>query len=220
MAKNKLVEKVDALKLAKEIGCSGAHQDEKGNWMPCASMEELERISNIAETGKWRSVVPGYKKSEKVRKQKGKRKRTGGWENLRESPVMGIVSLEGGGLVSGNLFAGKALDCCGSKAATPELVRDNDADVFIDPDSARSRSRQLGCIGISRRMSRSGRTVWMPCTNMTDYANRAGTTALGRRNIEKRRQNEVRQAVRTILSSAKKTTVKRKTAITDDLRQK
>lgn len=123
----------------------------------------------------------------------GRKKRRAGkdWENLGEKPVMGIETLPGGGLVSGDsAFSGKAA------LLGPTYVRDNDPDVFIDAESARFRARQLGCIGISRRISKTGRTVWMPCTNMTDYANRAGSTPLGRRNQERR----FREAVREILS--------------------
>jgi len=113
------------------------------------------------------------------------------WENLGEKPIMGIETLPGGGLVSGDSGLGAKSSMIG-----PTYVRDNDPDVFLDPESARFRSRQLGCIGISRRISKTGRTVWMPCTNMTDYANRAGSTPLGRRNQERR----FREAVREILS--------------------
>lgn len=218
-AKKETTKKAMAIRLASDIGCSGAHQDKKGNWMPCSSMEELERISNIAETSKWRSVVPRNSKSDKKRTAgKRKRKREDEWEQLTEAPIRGIGSLEGGGIVSSTSFSGKSIDCCSGKSA--EFVRDNDKDVFIDPESARSRSRQLGCIGISRRISKSGRVVWMPCTNMTDYANRAGSTALGRRNMAKRREKETRQAVRTVLRGAKKPTVSRKKSLAFELLEK
>lgn len=222
-----LIKKAQALKTAKEIGCSGAHKGKDGNWMPCSSHNELMRISDIAETSKWRSVVPG--ESKKVLRTTGKKKKrkeqiennwralkeraADEWEDLDEVPIYGIESLPGGGLVSGDLFAGKA-------AFGPEYVRDNDPDVFIDPESARARARQLGCIGISRRISKTGRSVWMPCTNMTDYANRAGTTALGRRNMEKRRQNETRRAVRTILRGRNRATLRRKKSIVEELKHK
>lgn len=213
MAKEKkLVDKVQALAIAKEIGCSGAHLSKDGNWMPCESHAEMERISNLAETSKWRTVVPGYSPNKKRERGKRKRRRSE-WENLRESPIMGIETLADGSLVSGQSFNGKSVG--------PEYVRDNDVDVFLDPESAKARSRQLGCIGISRRVSKSGRTVWMPCTNMTDYANSAGTTALGRRNMGKRRADEMREAVRVVLSDRKRqATMKRKTAISSELKTK
>lgn len=208
-----------ALRLAQDIGCSGAHKDSKGRWMPCASMEEMERISNIAETSRWRSVVPGAKEAgtkRNVGKNKRKR-RSDGWENLTEAPIQGIGSLEGGGIVSSTSFSGKSIGCCEKKGVGPEFVRDNDVDVFIDPESARARSRQIGCTGISRRVSKSGRTVWMPCTNMTDYSNRTGSTSLGRRNMSKRREQETRNAVRTVLREKPKSSVTRKTSLTREL---
>lgn len=217
--KKETTKKAVALRLAKDIGCSGAHKDKKGNWLPCSSSDELERISNIAETSKWRSVVPQSSKTDRKRaKGKNKRRRSDGWEKLTEAPIRGIGSLEGGGIVSSLSLSGKSLDCCGTKGA--EFVRDNDKDVFLDPESARARSRQMGCIGISRRISKSGRTVWMPCTNMTDYANRSGSTALGRRNMAKRREQETRKAVRTVLRSSPKQTMTRKKSLASELLNK
>lgn len=212
MAKEKkLIDKVQALAMAREVGCSGAHLSADGNWMPCESMNELERISNIAETSKWRNVVPGYSPAKK-RESGRRRRRRQEWENLREAPIRGIESLPGGGLVSGNSFAGKSVG--------PEYVRETDPDVFIDPESAKARSRQLGCIGISRRVSKNGRTVWMPCSNMTDYSNRSGSTALGRRNIENRQNRRTQQAVRTVIENSKKSNLRRKTALSIELKTK
>jgi hypothetical protein len=244
MSKKKpLVEKAQALRLASDIGCSGAHEAEGGGWAPCASNEELQRISKMAETSKWRTVVPGYKKSDKTRTAGKRKKKRGEWEPLMEKPIQGIGSLEGGGIVSGVSFGGKSennpcwpgftqvgmkkgkagkmvpncVPIAEKSAAGPEFVRENDVDTFLDPESARARSRQLGCIGISRRVSKNGRTVWMPCTNMTDYANRAGSTDLGRRNMRNRRENEMRQVVRTVLRDKPKQTLKRKSSIALEL---
>ena len=86
----------------------------------------------------------------------------------------------------------------------PEYVRDNDPDVFMDPDSARFRSRQLGCIGISRRISKTGRAVWMPCTNMSDYSRVSGSTSLGRRGQRRDMENTVRTIVSRELKKNKK----------------
>ena len=86
----------------------------------------------------------------------------------------------------------------------PEYVRDNDPDVFMDPDSARFRSRQLGCIGISRRISKTGRAVWMPCSNMTDYSRVSGSTSLGRRGQRREMENTVRTIVSRELKKNKK----------------
>lgn len=219
--KSELVKKTEALRVASQIGCSGAHKGSDGNWMPCSSMEELEKISNIAETSRWRTVVPDAKSDPKKR-VRGRRRRSvdDDWEQLGEKPIMGIVSLPGGGLVSGNLFGAKAESGRVGSRIGPEYVRDNDPDVFIDPESARARSRQLGCIGISRRISKTGRTVWMPCTNMTDYANRAGSTDLGRRNVERSRRRDMENAVRTVLADMGKRGPKRKSSISNDLRNK
>lgn len=205
-----LIEKAQALRLSAEIGCSGAHQAENGGWLPCSSDLELQRVSQMAETSKWRTAVPGYKKDKKLLRTAGKRKRNRAeWEQLIERPVRGLATIDGGGIVSGASFSGKS--------EGPEFVRDNDQDVFLDPESAKARSRQLGCIGISRRVSKAGRTVWMPCTNMSDYSNRTGMTSLGRRNINKRRENETREAVRTVLREKPKATLKRKVSIANEL---
>jgi|LakMenEpi03Aug12_release.lakeMendotaPanAssembly.Ray.scaffolds.fasta_scaffold00969_6 hypothetical protein len=243
--KSELTKKAEALKVAAQIGCSGAHKSSDGEWMPCSSMDELNRISETAETGKWRSVVPGYKKSEDKSRSKGKRKkRPKDWENLTEKPIMGIVSIDSG-LVSGNLFGAKEVNPCwdgyvmqgmkkGKKgklvpncvpiktksAVGPEFVRESDSDVFLDPESARARSRQIGCIGISRRVSKNGRAVWMPCTNMTDYANRVGTTSLGRRNIEKNKKREMERATRTVVADLDSRRPKRKVALIEQLKNK
>jgi len=104
---------------------------------------------------------------------------------------------------------GKSLDSEGMETKAgggvgPEYVRDNDPDVFIDPDSARARSRQLGCIGISRRISKTGRAVWMPCTNMSDYSRVSGSTSLGRRGQRRDMENTVRTIVSRELKKNKK----------------
>lgn len=209
MAQNEKVKKAQALRMAKEMGCSGAHKDSKGNWLPCSSREEMITRSNIAETEKWRQVVPRVQKSDSVavvnkKRVKGRRKkRRDEWEELGEKPIGGIEHIEGAGLVSANLFAGKSdnnqIEV--KKAVGPEYVRETDPDVFLDPDSARERAKRLGCIGISRRMSKNGRAVWMPCTNMSDYSNRTGATSLGRRNMERSRKRDIERAVRVVLSS-------------------
>lgn len=219
MKKTSVSKKLDALMMAKEMGCSGAHKDKDGNWMPCSSMEELERLSNIAETSKWRTVVASERKAAGRSTGKKKKRRNSNWENLRELPIRGIETIEGGGLVSGDSFGNKADNhgVWGKSLDGPQYVRESDQDVFLDADSARSRARQIGCIGISRRVSKNGRTVWMPCTNMTDYANRTGSTSLGRHNIEKNRRREMMTAVRTVLRSGKKQLLKRKQAIAEEL---
>ena len=236
MAKQKeLVKKMEALRVAEMIGCRGAHKDEDGNWMPCASMDSLERISNRAETSKWKekSSFEGRLEREEVGRKKRKKKRDG-WEKLNERPTQGIngsapgitsgpnqfappqavgSSVSSGSTVSGgptmNMFGASM-----AKAAMtgPQYVRDNDPDVFTDPESARARSRQMGCIGISRRISKTGRAVWMPCTNMSDYARLAGTTSLGRRGRAAQERNVIRTVLREELGK-----LKRKKSIQEEL---
>jgi hypothetical protein len=186
-----LVDKKLAMQMAANIGCSGVHKDKDGNWMPCASHEELQKISNAAEPSKKSEKQDDSEKPKKRGRRVGRYRRIRGqeWEELGSRGPVSIDSLPGGGIVSGQV-AGKAANI------GPEYVRENDPDVFLDIESARMRARQIGCIGVSRRISKNGRAVWMPCTNMTDYANRAGSTALGRRNM--RREQE--RSVRTILS--------------------
>jgi len=194
--------KAEAKKMAEILGCEGLHQDEKGNWMPCASHDELQKISNEAESysafkknRQWGYGDSGKKEGRPTRrKRRGKKTRKIGerWEDLEERGPISIDSLPGGGIVSGQISS-KSADV----RVGPEYVRDNDPDVFIDPESARFRSRQLGCIGISRRISKTGRSVWMPCTNMSDYSRVAGSTDLGRR----RRNADFERSVRTIIST-------------------
>jgi len=187
-----------ALRMAINMGCSGAHRDENGKWHPCKNMEEMVRISNEAESDSWygSNTISSLRRREKLargksalveasergEKRKPKKKK---FEDLDEKPVSGIGTLPGGGLYG---IRGKALPISAPK--------DNDPDVFLEPESARTRSRQLGCIGISRRVSKNGRTVWTPCTNMSDYARLAGSTALGRRG----QLEGQRRAVRTIVN--------------------
>jgi hypothetical protein len=236
MAKKKeLVKKIEALRVAEMIGCRGAHKDEDGNWMPCASMESLERISNRAETSKWKEKSAANEKPirEEVGRKKKKKKRSG-WENLRERPVQGIMGSGpgitsgpsqfsapqdvGSGVSSGSAVSGgPTMNMFGASMAKaamtgPQYVRDNDPDVFTDPESARARSRQMGCIGISRRISKTGRAVWMPCTNMSDYARLAGSTSLGRRGRAAQERNVIRTVLREELGK-----LKRKKSIQEEL---
>lgn len=206
MKKDNLTKKIDALKMAVNMGCTGAHKDKDGNWMPCSSHEEMQRISNAAEGSDWRSVIPGYKGEDGRIRGRRKRRRNDKWEELGSRGVISIDTLSSGGLVSGGGIASK------SSFVGPEYVRDNDPDVFTDIESARFRSRQLGCIGVSRRISKTGRSVWMPCTNNSDYSRLAGATALGRRG----KQRDFEKAVRTVLMSELKRP-KRKVSIYSEL---
>lgn len=155
-------------------------------------------------------------------------------ENLRERPVQGIIGSGpgitsgpsqfsapqdvGSGVSSGSAVSGgPAMNMFGASMAKaartgPQYVRDNDPDVFTDRESARARSRQMGCIGISRRISKTGRAVWMPCTNMSDYARLAGSTSLGRRGRAAQERNAIRRILREELGK-----LKRKKSIQEEL---
>ena len=227
-------QKADAEKLATAIGCSGSHQDADGKWLPCATEEEMQKLSVDAEPDKKPVGFYDEKEGKPKRKKRGKRKRYihDEGENLKQRAPLGFDTLPDGSLVSGNnpplpavgetvtAFGGgiipgitnsgsksaheEATDIKAGRATGPEYVRDNDPDVFIDPESARFRSRQLGCIGISRRISKTGRAVWMPCTNMSDYSRAAGSTSLGRRGQRRDMENTVRTIVSRELKKNKK----------------
>lgn len=73
-----------ALRVARNIGCEGAHQHDDGTWMPCATHDEmLETLEMQNEKGRKRR-----------RPEKRRRVRVG------ERGIMGIDTLPGGGLVS------------------------------------------------------------------------------------------------------------------------
>ena len=182
--------KAQALREAAKLGCTGAHRHPDGTWMACSTMEEYERLTNGE---KEKSALDLVEETQKIRSQKGrsrKRKNKRQWDKLRERGVVGIDTLPGGGLVSG-------------KGMTFRPV-DGDTDVFDNINQARRRARQLGCIGVSRRISRSGRRVWPPCTNMTDYARATGSTALGRRYQRRLERQAIRNIVREELSKLKR----------------
>lgn len=189
--------KMKALREAKKLGCSGAHQTDDGIWRPCSSAEALAKIIPSSPSGASGSIGPR-------RQQRGNNNMRRQWEPLGARGVVSIDTLAGGGLVSGVV----------GKQYQPAAPRDEDPDVFTDIEVARDRSRQLGCIGVSRRTSRSGRTVWMPCTNMSDLANRTGRTSLGRRNMQKRTERFIADVVRR---NQPKATRSRKKSLYDDL---
>lgn len=185
--------KVFALRAAQWIGCSGAHKGENGEWMPCATHDELLQISRRAEPRK-KTALSDFEKNIKKRNKKSKRKQ---WENLRESTPLGFSTLVGGGIVSAPIASVKGI----IPGVSP---RDDDDDVYTNIESARKRSVRLGCIGVRRLSSQSGALVWMPCTNNTDYARLAGTTALGRRNQREAGNRAIRTIVRQELNRRKK----------------
>lgn len=207
--------KVFALRVAQWIGCSGAHKMPDGKWMPCETHEELQKLSEDSEPQKKTSFEEMNERYRK-RKAKGKKKRSG-WENLTETkPLGGFTTLDGGGIVSApintTIYSG------GVKAYIPGISpRDNDPDVFADIESARKRSRMLGCIGVRRMPSATGRTIWMPCTNNSDYARVAGTTFLGRRNQQEAQRRVIRTIIRRELGNEKRKRGIRKKSLTEEL---
>lgn len=203
------VTREQALRVARQLGCRGAHQGHDGSWMPCGSMEELNAIpkgkSEYLAAGANHRFVPQSviaHRSERFESKSAEyysdrsqalaaSKRNGcsgvrivmlggeryyapcvakpGYEKLGERGVLGIATMEGGGLVSASV---------GGKSDKPDDIdekfvnnvsRSTDPDVFTNPDSARVRARNLGCIGIRRYVANDGKTVWMPCSNNSDY---------------------------------------------------
>jgi len=172
-----------ALRMAIQMGCSGAHKMPDGSWAPCSSHEEMERLSDAAENDDWlNSNTIGAMRSRDRRARR--RQVKSGSENALKQNSFSVVY---------------------GKSVVPSTApRDTDPDVYLEPDSARIRSRQLGCIGISRRISKSGRAVWMPCTNMSDYARLARTTALGKRGSAIAETRRIRQTVQDELRKLSK----------------
>jgi hypothetical protein len=91
MAKMRASSKEDAMKIARYVGCSGAHQDKKGNWIPCANPEDLVEILDKSAKNS----------TEKLTKKKRRRFVNGQWERLGERGPISIDTIDGGGLVSG-----------------------------------------------------------------------------------------------------------------------
>ena len=104
------------------------------------------------------------------------------WEPLNESGVISIETLPSGGLVSGKEDDIEEID---AKGFVNYVSRSTDPDVYTDPDSARVRARQLGCIGIRSYTARDGKRVYLPCTNGSDYNRVMGLRPDGRRKKKK-----------------------------------
>jgi antirestriction protein ArdC/uncharacterized protein YjbI with pentapeptide repeats/predicted ABC-type ATPase len=183
-----------ALREAQKLGCSGAHQNNDGRWMPCSSHDKLTQVAPVIASASRDAISQNrgkrtLKGSNKIKKQ---------WENLGQSGILNLGNVAGGGLVAGSPTGNFGGDAAGMSAkALPNIFgpRDQDVDVFTDIESARQRSRQLGCVGVSRRISKTGATVWMPCTNMSDYSSLAGTTSLGRRHQKERLERVINAAI-------------------------
>jgi hypothetical protein len=101
------------------------------------------------------------------------------FEKLTESPILGIDTLPSGGLVSGKSLASD-IEEIDAKGFVNYVSRSTDPDVFTDPESARVRARQLGCIGIRSYRASDGKIVYLPCTNSPDYNKARGLRNDGR----------------------------------------
>lgn len=201
--------KAAALRRAKELGCSGAHKHPDGSWMACETHEEYVELEK--KKGE-KSVLSRMHDFQSVRERKGrnkKKKNKKNWEKLGERGVTSIDTISAG-LVSGEVGGGM-------KAAS-SLARDGEADVFTDANSARRRARQLGCIGVARRTSMGGNTVWTPCSNITDYARRSGSTALGRRYQERLERQRARRILQEERRKNRK--LRRKVSLHEELNGK
>lgn len=232
------VTREQAMRVARQLGCSGAHEGEDGNWMPCGSYEEYEAIKKGKEeylkalASKKKKPLPKMVQRTKRLETKsdayyesradalsiskargcggvrtvilaGKRyytpcdhKPRKGWEKLDEKPITGIATLPGGGLVTGSFSGKDAEDDVEEKGFVNFVSRSTDPDTFSNPESARIRSRNLGCIGIRRYTARDGKLVWMPCTNVSDYNRRTGIRGDNSpRNNPRRRGSKFRKKV-------------------------
>lgn len=205
--------KMRALREAQKLGCSGAHLNSDGRWMPCSSHQKLTEVAPVVASATRDAISQNrgrrtLKGSNKIKKQ---------WENLGQRGVLNLGNVSGGGLVAGSSTGTFGGDATGMSAkALPNIFgpRDQDVDVFTDIESARQRSRQLGCVGVSRRISKTGATVWMPCTNMSDYSSLAGTTSLGRRHQKERLERVINTAIEKKL---KKNNKRGKKSFDDDV---
>lgn len=103
-----------ASRVARMIGCEGAHQTEDGQWMPCATHDQMvEKIGEVDSKGL---------KPKKRRKRKGT-KPVDRYERLIERGVTGIDTLADGSLVSAQISAKAARKARRDRlAATPSLA--------------------------------------------------------------------------------------------------
>lgn len=164
-ADKKKATRADAIRVARTIGCTGAHEHD-GEWMPCSSHDVLTEVSNRAEDDSWLRTIGEKSSSMSGRRRSRRKNRIRKWENLRER-TYGVQSVPGVGLVSGDpatAFSGPS-----GKAFAPFSPEVGEPDVYTSPDAARMRSVQVGCTGIRRYTTRSGRQVWMPCTTGVTY---------------------------------------------------
>lgn len=193
------------------MGCSGAHEDGKGGWLPCADQETMLRISKAAETDEKGINVSPSGRRRKRRPKTGQ----GMWENFRQRRPLGIQALGDGGLVAATTPyrtqpMGDTPANGGSAGAVITLADPtvnevkatvinpsvNDPDVFRSPSAARMRSIQLGCNGVRRYRSAEGETVWMPCSTGVTYDRQQGFGAYAGQ-VPRAQQERIEQIVRS-----------------------
>jgi hypothetical protein len=226
-----------AMRVARMLGCYGAHQDAEGRWMPCVSHEVMtdairgqKKVRNeksLTLSVQTKVDVAGSKSTEvfKTREEavlESKKRRCGGvrtimrngvpvysicnngqpipkrndFEKLGERGVLSIDTLSGGGLVSGKTLQVEQID---AKGFVNYVSRSTDPDVYTDPDSARVRARQLGCIGIRSYRASDGKIVYLPCTTSPDYNRVRGLRNDGR----PKKKDEVEEVIADEKSGAK-----------------
>ena len=231
------VTRKQAIRVARMLGCYGAHQDAEGRWMPCVSHEVMtdairgqqkvrtekslsldveERVSSLnskstvffnsydqalleAKRRKCNSVRTILKNGKMFYTVCNDRKpivKPQEFEQLGARGVLGIDTLVGGGLVSGKSLPIEPMD---AKGFVNYVSRSTDPDVFINPDSARVRARQLGCIGIRSYRANDGKIVYLPCTTSPDYNRVRGLRNDGR----PKKKDEVEEVIADEKSGAK-----------------
>lgn len=130
------------------------------------------------------------------------------FENLREGGVVGIDTISSG-LVSAPIGKSDDEEEIDHKGFVNFVSRSTDPDVFSNPDSARVRARNLGCIGIRRYTARDGKIVWLPCSNGSDY-NRA-MNIRGDNSPRGRRRGEKKELADSLIGKKEINRPKRKT---------
>jgi hypothetical protein len=82
-------------------------------------------------------------------------------------------------------------------------IRKGDPDVYLSADSARVRSRQMGCIGIRRYATIDGGEAWMPCTNESDYRRSMGVGPQAKKDREKREREFIKRVIKKTPSNSR-----------------
>jgi hypothetical protein len=78
----------------------------------------------------------------------------------------------------------------------PRKIRRSDPDVYSSPDSARVRSRQIGCIGIRKYETIDGGEAWMPCTNESDFRRSTGVGPQAKRDRDRKEREFIKRVVK------------------------